>query len=409
MWEKPWKYKEGIIIGAGLTITGVLLQSTLGRVEWGLMAAPVNYLALALFIGIIILLHLLRRKVWLFTWLGSIHSAAASIGWASVCTVVMGLVRQVPSEAGSAPFPGLSQMVSNWSFVLVYIWMILSLGMTILRVCIPLRLKRLPFLLNHLGLFIALVCAVLGSADLQRLKMTSELGKAEWRAVDDYGHVHELPLAVELKSFDIREYPPKLMMVDNHSGAALPYGAPANILLEEEVTCAELNGWSVSLLELLENAAPVISEDTVRYTEFHSSGACAAALICASKPGCPPVTDWVSCGSYAFPYKALKVNDEISIIMPEREPQRYVSAVNIYTKSGKSLSDTIQVNKPFRIEGWKIYQLDYDHSKGRWSEMSVFEVVRDPWMPAVYVGIWMLIAGAVCMFVQFGRKKEVRK
>jgi len=179
--------------------------------------------------------------------------------------------------------------------------------------------------------------------------------------------------------------------------------------LEDGINCASLNGWSVSVLKILESAAPVSASDTVKYAEFHSSGACTAALISVTKPGADSVTDWVSCGSYAFPYKVLDINEDVSIIMPEREPQRYVSSVNVHTKSGESLSDTIQVNKPFRVDGWKIYQLDYDHTKGRWSETSVFEIVRDPWMPAVYAGIMMLLCGAVCMFVQFGRKKEVIK
>jgi hypothetical protein len=56
------------------------------------------------------------------------------------------------------------------------------------------------------------------------------------------------------------------------------------------------------------------------------------------------------------------------------------------------------VNKPLNVMGWKIYQLDYDKEKGRWSELSVFQLVRDPWLPAVYVGLFMMSAGAVFMF-----------
>jgi len=409
MWKGPWTYKEGIVIGAGLCLTGALLQFTIGRIEWDMFRSPVNYIAAALFVAMCFVFHCLRKKVYLFSWLGSIQSAVPSIAFSSILTVLMGLVRQVPSEAGQVSFPGFSQMLSNWPFVLVYVWMMISLGVTILRVCLPLRLRRIPFLLNHLGLYVALLCGTLGSADLQRLKLTAEIGKAEWRAVDGNGAVHELPLAVELKGFTIDEYPPKLLMVDPLSGVALPEGAPEAVILEDGTSGGSLNGWNVSVLEILDSSAPVFTSDTVKYTPFYSSGACTAALISATKPECNSVTGWVSCGSYAFPYKSLEIEEDASIIMPEREPQRYVSSVNIYTKSGKSLSDTIQVNKPFRVDGWKIYQLDYDHSKGRWSEASVFEVVRDPWMPAVYAGIIMLLCGAVCMFVQFGKKKEVQK
>ena len=48
---------------------------------------------------------------------------------------------------------------------------------------------------------------------MQRLKMTTRMGSAEWRATDDKGQLIELPLAIELKDFTIDEYPPKLMLM----------------------------------------------------------------------------------------------------------------------------------------------------------------------------------------------------
>ena len=115
---------------------------------------------------------------------------------------------------------------------------------------------------------------------------------------------------------------------------------------------------------------------------------------------------WVSCGSFMFPYKAIRLDDQTSLVMPEREPRRFASEVKVYTESGCRDSATIEVNKPFELEGWKIYQLSYDESKGRWSDISVFELVRDPWLPVVYTGIWMMIAGAVCLFALSQKRKE---
>ncbi len=44
MWSKPWSYKEGLIIGAGLLVIGALLQITVGGINWNLFAWPVIYL-----------------------------------------------------------------------------------------------------------------------------------------------------------------------------------------------------------------------------------------------------------------------------------------------------------------------------------------------------------------------------
>jgi len=73
------------------------------------------------------------------------------------------------------------------------------------------------------------------------------------------------------------------------------------------------------------------------------------------------------------------------------------------------VEDTIEVNRPLKISGWNIYQLSYDETKGRWSDVSVFELVRDPWLPAVYAGIIMMVLGAVYLFVNAPKGTEERK
>lgn len=35
MWSKPWSYKEGLVIGAGLLVIGILLQMAVGAINWG--------------------------------------------------------------------------------------------------------------------------------------------------------------------------------------------------------------------------------------------------------------------------------------------------------------------------------------------------------------------------------------
>ncbi|KPL25985.1 MAG: hypothetical protein AMS23_03830, partial [Bacteroides sp. SM1_62] len=57
-----------------------------------------------------------------------------------------------------------------------------------------------------------------------------------------------------------------------------------------------------------------------------------------------------------------------------------------------------EVNKPFKYRGWKLYQLSYDERMGKWSRVSVIEAVRDPWLPVVYTGIFLLLAGALYLF-----------
>ena len=92
--------------------------------------------------------------------------------------------------------------------------------------------------------------------------------------------------------------------------------------------------------------------------------------------------------------------------MAEREPQRYLSKVEIVTESGKREEADILVNQPYSFMGWKIYQLSYDVDRGKWSEISILELVRDPWLPYVYAGISMMIAGAVMLLFTAQRRNN---
>ena len=129
------------------------------------------------------LIHIfLRKRIYLFGWLSHYSAAVSSLVWVVGMTVIMGLIRQAPSGHASNDMLGFSQMISSWPFVLLYFWMVTALGLTILRAGFPFRIGRLSFLLNHTGLFVALITATLGNADMQRLKMTTRMGNAEWRA-----------------------------------------------------------------------------------------------------------------------------------------------------------------------------------------------------------------------------------
>lgn len=410
MWQKPWGYKEGFSICGGLFLVGTLLQITLGAVNLDHLAYPVNLIIGAVYILVLIGASLLSRKVYLFRWMSSYQAAITAMIAVVVMTIIMGLTLQVNAKVrvtGIDAWFGFSRMISAWSFALVLAWFISLLGMVIARRARHFRLKDIPFTLNHLGLFLALTGAILGSADMQRLKMQTSIGKAEWRARDENQGLRELPLAIELYDFTIDEYPPKLMLIDNETGKVIPGGKAENILVEDSVTSGNLQDWHVTITRRIPSAARVATEDTVKYVEFHSMGATYALYAQAGNRTTGEQREgWVSCGSFLFPYKAIRLNDRVSLVMPDREPRRFASRVTVYTESGRKDTTTIEVNKPFQVEGWKIYQLSYDESKGKWSDTSIFELVRDPWLPVVYTGIWMMIAGAACMFALSGKRKE---
>lgn len=296
MWNRPWKMKEGFAIGISLITVGVLLQLTVGPVAWETFAWPVNGVVMAAFLTVIALIYFLRKRVYALQFLGTNYAAIPAMALVVVLTIVMGLTIQRPDGEW------FSNMLSFWPFVLVYMLIALILGQVIINRAMHFNWKRdIPFMLNHLGLFLAMTTATLGNADVQRLRMIATESLPERRAVADDGMVKNMPMSIELKKFIMETY-------------------------------------------------------------------------------------------------------------DDGSPKRYASVIKITEKSGHEYEATIDVNKPIVVDGWKIYQYGYDTSMGAESKISILELVSDPWLPLVYAGIFMMLGGAVCMFV-FGRREgeKVRK
>ena len=294
MWVKPWNIKEGFLVGGGLLFAGLLLQVVMGPIRWELFAWPVNLMALILLLAAIGIMYALRRNVYAFEWMMHAGAAVPCLVYAAALTILMGLLPQV-RDGG---MPCLSQMLRFWPFVLIWTWMMIISALAALNHLCRWKWKEIPFILNHLGVVVAIVAATLGNADIQSLQMTVFTDEPEWRAVDDDGTLHEPGLAVELHRFTMEEY-------------------------------------------------------------------------------------------------------------ADGMPKRFASDITVYTEDGKAVQGTVEVNKPLKVNGWKIYQYGYDVRMGPESAYSVFQLVRDPWIFWVYLGIFMMIAGALCLML-FMAPKPVR-
>ncbi len=146
MWKKPWRYKEGFICGAGLFVTGLLLQWSVGDYSLGLVCVAgqchcsggvpaIAWQACMDFVNGCIC----------FGWLSHYTAAVSSLVCVAVITVIMGLVRQVPSTHAFGRCHRLFEDDFVWPFVLLYFWMVTALGLTILRAGIPFRIAQTSF------------------------------------------------------------------------------------------------------------------------------------------------------------------------------------------------------------------------------------------------------------------------
>jgi len=410
MRKQPREYLEGWTICGGLFFTGMVLQLYSGKINPDLLRFPVNLIFGAVFLLLVLSFHLISRRIKELQRFAGHAAGITALTSLLLLIIIMGLTRQVPSshdlshENGFVR-SGFMQMTVSWPFILLMLYFLWILGLVVLKRLSRFQWKDTGFVFNHAGLFIALFGAIWGSCDLQRLRMTAPLNAPEWRATNEKNETIELPLAIELKSFTIDEYPPKLLLLDNVTGKALPQGRPKSISVETLPLTGNLLNWELEITRYLPSAAAFINKDTVNFVEYKEEGATSALYVKARN-----VVDgarkegWVSCGNHLFPYASLRLNEKESLVMPDREPKHFASDVTVYTQSGTSKEALVEVNKPLSVEGWKIYQLSYDEALGKWSRYSVFELVKDPWLPVVYTGIGMMLAGAVFLFISAPKK-----
>ncbi len=78
-------------------------------------------------------------------------------------------------------------------------------------------------------------------------------------------------------------------------------------------------------------------------------------------------------------------------------PKRFVADVTLLEKGGVHQTATIEVNRPVRKDGWALYVINYELSPEGATDQCVIEAVKDPWLPGVYAGVFLMLGGAFAM------------
>ncbi|WP_281232606.1 cytochrome c biogenesis protein ResB [Flavobacterium gelatinilyticum] len=389
LWQYPWDYKESFIIALGLLLVGYFLQITT-RSSIKAVGAPVNYIMGGVFVAMLLLLHFSSRNHPWVKWLRSVPASVSAIVLVLIQAVIMGTLPQQNFVEGVKPdIFGFSFVLNSWPFIIAQLYFLITLGLATLNRMTPWQWKNWGFVLNHLGLFIAMTAGILGSGNLQRYTMDLYKDQLVWGAKTEKGNTIPMPIAFELKSFDMETFAPKLALADITNNSIETKGVNALRMIEKGDQY-EYKNYKIKILDYTENSKFTGNG----YFPVNEEGAAPSALI-EVKSAAIDTTAWISCGSFATAYSYLQLNDKQAIIMLQPEAKKYSSHVNVFVKDGKNEKAVIEVNKPFKTNGWKIYQLSYDEKFGKWSKLSVIELVRDPWLPVVYSGIFMMIIGAV--------------
>lgn len=386
MWEFPWSFRESFIVVGSLLSIGIALELIVPSERMSFPGFPVNLIIVVVYLFYLILSFLfVKNKI--IAWMSSVPAAIASISLYTLLVLLMGFIPQ-GDDKGIFSDMGFNHMQTSKPFILLTIFLLTVLGYTIIkRITQKFTIKNLAFFLNHTGLFVILVAGSLGSGDMMKLQFHINTGEKH-RVASYENNLYEMPFSIELKNFSIDEYSPEMMLFDKKTGAPV-------IEKGEKIPFVVKNGKG-KMAEFSYEIVDYLSECYLNESGYFSSdqfGSVQAAYIKITGKNLS-AEGWISCGNFMFPEKYLDINDSFVLGMISPKVQKYSSLINI-SDGNKEISEiVVEVNKPYNYKGWTIYQYGFDNEKGRWSQESVFEIVKDPWLPVIYVGIFMMLIGA---------------
>ncbi|MGC8774055.1 MAG: cytochrome c biogenesis protein ResB [Chlorobaculum sp.] len=364
---------------------------------------PFNLVFLLLFGAVIFTVGLMFREHPVVSWLGGIPLGLSLIIGIALLSFIGGVLPQDKYPPDSlVAILRLNGMFSSWPFAMVILLFLFNLGLSLVWKTIPFRVANLQFMLFHGGFWLALSCGLLGSTQLERLVVPLYEGKESDVAYNRESEtaIH-LPFSIYLKDFQIDEYTPQFALYDPQHDQVIE---PKSKLMPElrKGVKAEWDGLgSVTVLDYLVSALP---------------GADGVPVPVAGKKGVPFAKvridengkiseQWISSGGPQLKPLFVPMGNYF-IVMADGAPKAFRSDVMLISKGGERKVQTLEVNKPVDFEGWKLYQMGYDEKAGRWSTLSLVEAVRDPWLPAVYLGFFMIMAGNVLYFWKGFKKME---
>ena len=187
--------KRSVLIVLTIFITGLLIQAFAGYFPAEAFAFPIN--AAVLFAALAGLWVLWREKPGgaVCRWLASGNASIALIAAFLICCLILGMKMQ---HADAVSFPGFGNVRRTWWFILISIALMANLFVVILSR----RKKGIRFILNHIGVLVALIGCFFGAPD-HTVSRAIVSGEAVHEAVGENGELVPLPAAMKLDGFNV--------------------------------------------------------------------------------------------------------------------------------------------------------------------------------------------------------------
>jgi hypothetical protein len=147
--DVKWGYSESFFVAFEILVLGFIVEIFLKGRGVKPPHFPSNlYLILILLIGLVVV-HLRYRHTSLIKWLSSIPCSVSAISVYALLVLLLGFIPQQENGAGWLLISGLNHINSSWPFLFIQFYLLISLGLVVLRRGIPFKVKNLGFTESH--------------------------------------------------------------------------------------------------------------------------------------------------------------------------------------------------------------------------------------------------------------------
>ncbi len=401
--ESGRSFRESALFTVFMLVSGFVLELFGSASGISVPPWPWNAVLLAGIAACIAAAGLMGRHHRLIVWLGGIPLGLCLIFALAFLSLFGGVL---PQEPGIGPEWAvrlrLNQVFSSWPFALAVLFFTINLGLSLVWKAVPFRMSNLQFILFHAGFWIALTCGLFGASDLQRVIIPLYEGEASSKGYNSETKTSvELPFSLYLNDFAMEEYAPQLALYDPSRDRLEAEASNAVLQVREGVTAS----WTDLQVEVERYLPHALKNRQGQPVASDSLAGAPYAFVRGIFKG-EELSGWISTGSPHEEPAFIVLGRKLLVLIPG-SAKKFSSEVMIRGSGNDSREVMLEVNRPVSISGWKLYQMGYDVDAGRWSKLSLVEGVRDPWLPAVYAGFFMILAGNVLFFWKGMKKTRV--
>lgn len=219
----------------GYFVLAAIIQLFTGNFPLPFMAFPLNIVFAVIWLFLLWRLYKEGKKMSFTRFLLSPGTCILSILLFIAGCLIIGLFPQLSEAEASARTGILASLgcynfMTSWVFIAVLFLLLSNLAMITFHACYNRKNIRGRFLLNHVGLWLALFAGFFGSSDTQVLRIPLYKGEPAREAYDMNGVSYHLDYEMELRSFSVEYY-----------ANGRPSRFAAEVRLGDEETILEVN------------------------------------------------------------------------------------------------------------------------------------------------------------------------